>query len=265
MIKIATWFYDWIQQSAPLPESSGLFISGSALASTRKSRVEPGVINEVKNPQSGCSDEEDEEETAEEVDFFQSVKMSLPDNPRQAALILAQRQKKHRPLPDLMHESCDTLIPKFRSHPSASATTVESTKAKGPTSCTKRQVIRLLPEAEVNPRRPNVMDLAIKWDATTPPSSAGRNKKPVRTITRKPVEKTLDWLYDNKPPASALQPEYQPETTTKEAIRMINSAVSSDSVVSVGSSGSSLTSESKEPQISAESDPESGYNSPRFD
>ena len=192
--------------------------------------------------------------------------MSLPDNPRQAALILAQRQKKHRPLADLMHQSCDALIPKFRNHPSASATTVESTKAKGPTSCTKRQVIRLIPEAEASPRRPNVMDLAIKWDATTPPSSAGRNKKPVRTIARKPVEKTLEWLYDQNPPTSVTvpQPEYRHETAAKEPSRKINSA-SSDSVVSVSSSGSSLTSEPKERQTSEESDPESGYNSSRFE
>ena len=229
------------------------------MATTRKSGSEQEEKAEAKND---SGDEEDAEEAGEESDFFQAVKMSLPDNPRQAALILAQRQKKHRPLPDLMYESYDALIPKYRNHPPASATTIQSTKAKGPTSCTKRMVVRLVQEVEANPRPPNVMDLAIKWDATTPPSSAGRNEKPIRTIARKPVEKTLEWLYD-KDPAPAPKPEYQHETKSTEVIRKINSAVSSDSVVSVSSSGSSLTSESKERQVVAESDSESGYNTPR--
>ena len=58
-------------------------------------------------------------------------------------------------------------------------------------------MILLIPESETVFRQPNVMDLAIKWDAITPPSSAaGRNKKLLRNIVRKPAEKTLDWLYD---------------------------------------------------------------------
>ena len=89
------------------------------------------------------------------------------------------------------------------------AVTVDSCKAKGPTACTKRHVIRLVDadtalqdllmssSSSLAQKQPNVMELAIKWEAKTPPSSASalRHNKGLHPP---PVEKTLAWLFENE-------------------------------------------------------------------
>ncbi|XP_059350120.1 uncharacterized protein LOC130686696 [Daphnia carinata] len=211
-------------QSAPLPKTNQLFISGLAVSTAKPAKLankgnQPsGGSNETASSRKIQSSVENEQELREEDEesgendlrsgkdesHLQLLKplsklssSMLPENPRKAAMVLAARQKNHRPLPDLMLESRDVLIPRNWNQPEASAVTVETTKAKGPTSCTKRMVVRLLPEGEsVIERRPNVMELAIKWDVTSPPSSARTRNINLAAANTKPVEKTLEWLYD---------------------------------------------------------------------
>lgn len=208
---------------------------------------------------------------------------NLPDNPRKAAIVLAARQKNHRPLPDLMLESRDVLIPRNWNQPEASAVTVETTKAKGPTSCTKRTVVRLLPEGEsVIERRPNVMELAIKWDVSSPPSSAGTRmmKAKLAAASAKPVEKTLEWLYDAPVVhRSTSRPDLKrhpiTNSSTNQAQRPIlpdsgnGSSRSKDSLTSVRNhqcpvENSEMADSNRNNPAGFASDPESGYNSPRW-
>ncbi|XP_032793894.2 uncharacterized protein LOC116930621 [Daphnia magna] len=211
-------------QSAPLPKTNQLFISGSAVSTAKpakfanKGNQPSGGSNETASSRKIQSSVENEQELREEDEesgdndlrsgrdesHLQLLKplsklssSMLPENPRKAAMVLAARQKNHRPLPDLILESRDVLIPRNWKGPEASAMTVETTKAKGPTSCTKRTVVRLLPEGEsVIDHHPNVMELAIKWDVTSPPSSARTRNINLAAANAKPVEKTLEWLYD---------------------------------------------------------------------
>jgi hypothetical protein len=207
----------------------------------------------------------------------------LPDNPRKAAIVLAARQKNHRPLPDLMLESRDVLIPRNWKGPEASAMTVETTKAKGPTSCTKRTVVRLLPEGEsVLDHHPNVMELAIKWDVNSPPSSARTRKKmaDLAAANAKPVEKTLEWLYEppinyragrpdmRRQPANNPVVAQQAQRPPPSSDSVNGSARSKDSLASVRSRQCPLqnaeTAVDSRNRTEFASDPESGYNSPRW-
>lgn len=290
-----------------MPKSNQLFISGSAVSATKPAKAAKGNLGQrTSQPTEATSidhhrkiqppigndqelreaDEEDENggndvagggdlQLGKPLNLLSSI---LPDNPRKAAIVLAARQKNHRPLPDLMLESRDVLIPRNWNQPEASAVTVETTKAKGPTSCTKRMVVRLIPEGEsVIERRPNVMELAIKWDVSSPPSSAGTRSKKANLVNTKPVEKTLDWLYDA--PVIHRQPS-RPElrrqpniSSTQQAQRPPppdsgnGSARSKDSLTSVRSrpcpmdnGGTAVVRNRAE----SGSDPESGYNSPRW-
>ena len=294
-------------QSAPVPKSNQLFISGLAVSTTKPAKAAKGNLGQrtaqsteatssidhhrkiqppIGNDQELREGDEEEEENGDGANGSDHLQLttkplnllssSLPDNPRKAAIVLAARQKNHRPLPDLMLESRDVLIPRNWNQPEASAVTVETTKAKGPTSCTKRMVVRLLPEGEsVIERRPNVMELAIKWDVSSPPSSAGTRKKKALLTATKPVEKTLDWLYDQPPVRQANRPELrrQPTSSTNQAQRAPppptdsgnGSARSKDSLTSVR--GRQCPMDNGETtavgRSRAESDPESGYNSPR--
>ena len=297
-----------------MPKSNGLFISGSAVTTAKPARAakvnlgqrttqptEASNTNGRGRPQdsNGHLPEGEEEEDEEEADQEQSPEESnslksfhlltsstLPDNPRKAAIVLAARQKNHRPLPDLMLESRDILIPRGWNHPGATAVTVETTKAKGPTSCTKRTIMRLLPpegtESEgqqQQQRRPNVMELAIKWDVSSPPSSAGTSrKKAVKpAMGGRPVEKTLEWLYDppviyrpavKRPDIHLLRRnktvtngEASTTAATSAPVKAPDSGHSSrhSSTASIVGNGRSCPMEGR----NGESDPESGYNSPR--
>ena len=210
------------------------------------------------------------------------VRSSLPENPRQAAILLAARQKNHRPLADVFIESRDMLIPKnWSQETSPSAVTVATTKAKGPTACTKRQVMRLIPHDLTSERPANVMELAIKWEAKTPPSSPRSNADRVRSRPVKPAEKTLQWLYNIpgqmvSPGGGARTDEPVQVGVTEPSRKTFDSAVSSR-----GSSSRSIVAATgkldacaremgdhggggriKRTDAWAESDRESGYNSP---
>lgn len=198
---------------------------------------------------------------------------SLPDNPRKAAMILAARQKNHRPLPDLMLESRDVLIPRGWNQPGASAVTVETTKAKGPTSCTKRTVVLLQPEG-VEPtaraaleRRPNVMELAIKWDVSSPPPSAGTSRKKIAkpAMGARQAEKTLEWLYDPPVDYRAIpvkRPEIKKSSPPAPPPPAPDSGAGSSRHGSTSSEGGRPCPLDNQRHHHSE-DPESGYNSPR--
>ena len=287
-----------------------MFISGSAVATTKPARnakvnlgqrttqpteASAGRNNLKRNATDGSNGhlliEEDEEEAEEEQSdenqaqesstvnkpFHLLTTSTLPDNPRKAAIVLAARQKNHRPLPDLMLEARDVLIPRGWNQPEASAVTVETTKAKGPTSCTKRTVLRLQPEGVETglERRPNVMELAIKWDVDSPPPSAGSTRKKAAkpAMGGRPVEKTLEWLYDppvvHRPivrPVAMLKKSSTPAPPTP-APHLPDSGAGS-ALSSGGSSRHSMASNAGRPcpltdHHNNQSDPESGYNSPR--
>lgn len=284
-----------------MPKSNGLFISGSAVTTAKPARVakinlgqrttqptEASTSGRGKNQAQDVTngdlnnlaeeDEEEEEEARQESggslkSFHLLTSSTLPDNPRKAAIVLAARQKNHRPLPDLMLESRDVLIPRGWNQPGATAMTVETTKAKGPTSCTKRTIMRLLPEgseSELHQRRPNVMELAIKWDVNSPPPSAGSSrKKAVKpAMGARPVEKTLEWLYD--------QPVIHRTTVKRPEVLRRNKPIEntvattplSQQPPDSGNSsrnGSTTSSNGRPCPLGdrPESDPESGYNSPR--
>lgn len=226
----------------------------------------------------GNADEEQGEQETGQV--FHLSPSALPDNPRKAAIVLAARQKNHRPLPDLMLESADALIPRNWNQPEAAAVTIETTKAKGPTSCTKRTVLRLRNECEpAVERKPNVMELAIKWDVRSPPTSAGTRKKmEALSATRRPVEKTLEWLYEQVPKGRSGEKELRKQSSGKETRNQVvkqepqyNDSQYNSRAGSIasrhGSTGSyslgAPCAQEKSGEQRRESDPESGYNSPR--
>lgn len=225
--------------------------------------------------------ETDDHNRSHQTKSHNLISSSLPDNPRKAAIVLAARQKNHRPLPDLILESRDILIPRHWNQPEATAITVETTKAKGPTSCTKRTVVRLIPEGEsVIERRPNVMELAIKWDVTSPPSSAGGTRRTkLAALNTKPVEKTLEWLYDQPIiHRSTSRPEIKrrpvANSSTNQAQRPpppSNDSVMPNDRSKDGSArnhscplDSNQIAAQRNANDSAGSEPESGYNSPRW-
>ena len=284
-----------------MPASNQLFIAGSAVntikpAKTAKvnlgqrttqpteatsGRKLPNQYNDEQQEAdgeevAGNADDEQDEQDAGQV--FHLSPSALPDNPRKAAIVLAARQKNHRPLPDLMLESADALIPRNWNRPEAVAVTVETTKAKGPTSCTKRTVLRLRNEGEpAVERAPNVMELAIKWDVRSPPASAGTRKKmEALSAARRPVEKTLDWLYEQVPKGRPVEKEQRKQSSGNETRNQVvkqepqyndsqyNSRAGSIRRGSTGSYGRGAPCAQEKPGEQArESDPESGYNSPR--
>lgn len=230
---------------------------------------------------------DDEQNVQETSEVFHLTPSALPDNPRKAAIVLAARQKNHRPLPDLMLDSTDALIPRNWNQPEAAAVTIETTKAKGPTSCTKRTVLRLRNECDpAVERTPNVMELAIKWDVRSPPASAGTRKKTeALSAARRPVEKTLDWLYDQVPKSRLVEKDPCNHASGKESRNQpvvkqesqYNDSQYNSRAGSVGSRHGSTGSygrpaenptehnrtQQSRPSNRDESDPESGYNSPR--
>ena len=58
-------------------------------------------------------------------------------------------------------------------------------------------MVRLNANGKHIERPPNVMELAIKWEAKTPPSSAGKVARKKPTAAPPPAEKTLHWLYES--------------------------------------------------------------------
>ena len=307
----------------PSKSTNPLFISGSAVASAkplrsfkggnpRKAETGPSSLkiqnyfppnkegNKHATNNEDHLDDQDEQggdgtlqpDGSLRPEGFFLIKPALPDDPRKAAVMLAARQKNHRPLPDVNVESRDALIPRnWNGGMQPSAVTVDTTKAKGPTACTKRHVVRLTPESQPIERRPNVMELAIKWEAKTPPSSAG---KAVRAKPPPPpVEKTLHWLYENPAIEDGKNKRPADKTNRKEAespmenggnsqkqwmVKKEDSAKSRDSGVSLMSRRSSkygggqkdMVGNEEEvgrggvcADVGADSDQESGYNSPR--